>query len=314
MKKVLLTGYSGFIGKHLVSKLKDTYLLTGLGRTPSLDLEYVKTEISASTYYEQVLNGIDVVIHAAARVQVMGDNAIDSLSEFRGINRDGTLNLAKQAAKAGVKRFIFISTIKVNGESTSNKEAFTAKDAPLPQDSYGVSKAEAEKELLALGQQGEMEVVIIRPPLVYGAGVKANFSALMKLVKKGIPLPFHLIKYNQRSLVSVYNLVDLIGVCITHPKAANKIFLVSDDHDLSTAEMVVLMAKVQSKRNIALPIPNWCFKVVGNILNKNDVIERLTGSLQLNITDTKNTLNWQPPYSIEYGFLQAAKSISMDKT
>ncbi|WP_352296981.1 SDR family oxidoreductase [Pseudoalteromonas sp. 20-MNA-CIBAN-0454] len=309
MKRLLVTGYSGFVGKILVSQLNDNYQLNLLGRKPS-NLGCVYTHsIDSKSSYADALGNVDVVVHCAARVHIMDDVANDSLNEFRAVNTLGTLNLAKQAAQAGVKRFIFLSTIKVNGESTSGKAPFTASDNAAAEDPYGISKAEAEQQLLELGKQTGMEIVIIRPPLIYGEGVKANFASLMRFVGKGLPLPFRAIKNNKRSLVSVYNLVDLIKVCIEHPNAANQIFLASDDHDLSTAEMVALMAKVQGKRNAAIPLPTWCFKLAGKLLNKNDVIDRLTGSLQLDITHTKNTLNWTPPYSVEHGFKLAVKEL-----
>ncbi|WP_193039177.1 UDP-glucose 4-epimerase family protein [Pseudoalteromonas nigrifaciens] len=310
MKRLLVTGYSGFVGKILVSQLNDNYQLNLLGRKPS-NLGCVYTHsIDSRSSYSDALSNVDVVVHCAARVHIMDDVASKPLNEFRAVNTLGTLNLAKQAAQTGVKRFIFLSSIKVNGESTSGKAPFTAGDNSAAEDPYGISKAEAEKQLLELGKQTGMEIVIIRPPLVYGEGVKANFASLMRLVYKGLPLPFRAIKSNKRSLVSVYNLVDLINVCIEHPKATNQIFLASDDNDLSTAEMVALMAKVQCKKNLALPVPVWCFKLAGKMLNKADVIDRLTGSLQLDITHTKNTLNWTPPYSVEHGFKLAAKKPS----
>lgn len=310
MLKLLLTGYSGFVGSNLVEQLQGNYQLNLLGRKQSNFGNVFKHNLDSSSLYSEALENIDVVVHCAARVHIMDDTASDPLNEFRAVNTHGTLNLAKQAALAGVKRFIFLSSIKVNGESTSSKSPYTALDAPKPEDPYGISKAEAEQQLLDLSKQTGMEVVIIRPPLVYGEGVKANFASLMRFVGKGLPLPFRSIKNNKRSLVSVYNLVDLIKVCIEHPKAENQVFLASDDHDLSTAEMVALMAKVQGKKNFALPVPVWCFKLAGKLLNKSDVIDRLTGSLQLDITHTKNTLDWQPPYSVEHGFKLAAKKPS----
>ena len=310
MRRLLVTGYSGFVGKILVSQLNDNYQLNLLGRKPS-NLGCVYTHsIDSQSPYSDALSNVDVVVHCAARVHIMNDIARDPLNEFRGVNTLGTLNLAKQAAQAGVKRFIFLSTIKVNGESTTGKAPYTAHDQRAAEDPYGISKSEAEQQLLELGKQTGMEVVIIRPPLVYGKDVKANFASLMHFVGKGLPLPFRSIKNNKRSLVSVYNLVDLIKVCIEHPKAANQVFLASDDNDLSTAEMVALMARVQGRRNVALPVPVWCFKLVCKLLNKNDVIDRLTGSLQLDISHTKNTLNWSPPYSVEHGFKLAAKKPS----
>ncbi|WP_194442093.1 UDP-glucose 4-epimerase family protein [Pseudoalteromonas simplex] len=305
--KLLITGYSGFVGSSLCKKLCNNHQLHLLGRKGSDCGVVFTSNIDANANFSKALTDIDCVIHIAARVHIMNDSSNDPLSEFKAINTHGTVNLAKQAVQAGVKRFIFISSIKVNGESTTGNSPFKSTDQPAPEDPYGISKAEAELQLLELGKQTGMEIVIIRPPLVYGEGVKANFASLMRLVGKGLPLPFRLITKNKRSLVSVYNLVDLIKECIDHPKAANQVFLVSDDQDLSTAEMVALMAKVQGKPNIGIPVPLWCFKLAGKLLAKQDVIDRLTGSLQLDITHTKNTLNWSPPYSVEHGFNLAAK-------
>ncbi|NSY35190.1 NAD-dependent epimerase/dehydratase family protein [Pseudoalteromonas sp. JC28] len=304
---ILVTGYSGFVGSELSKCIYQKHNLSFLGRKPSSYGVVHQANIDGQSDFTTALESIDVVIHCAARVHVMNDSVADLLEAFKVVNTMGTLNLANQAKKAGVKRFIFVSSVKVNGESTSDSKPFCASDEPKPRDPYGVSKAEAEMQLVALGKETNMEIVIIRPPLVYGEGVKANFASLMKYVGKGLPLPFRSINKNKRSLVSVYNLVDLIKVCIDHPKAANQIFLVSDGHDLSTAEMVALMAKVQNKKKLALPVPVWCFNFAGKLLNKQDVIDRLTGSLELDITHTKNTLNWSPPYSVEHGFKLAAK-------
>jgi len=307
MSNILITGYSGFVGGILVEHLKSSYQLRLLGRTPSPIAKVYFHNIDQYSIDHDALENVDIVIHCAARVHVMDDFTSDPLSEYRAINTAGTLNLARQAAQAGVKRFIFLSSIKVNGESTSNRLPFTAFDKRLPEDAYGVSKSEAEVQLLELGNQTGMEIVVIRPPLVYGESVKANFASLMNLVGKGLPLPFRAIEYNQRSLVSVYNLVDLIKVCIDHPGAANQVFLVSDDHDMSTSQIVALMAKVQFKPNLLLPVPVWCFKLAGKILKKEAFVDRLVGSLQLDIEHTKNTLNWTPPYTVEYGFKRATK-------
>ncbi|MDN3434319.1 SDR family oxidoreductase [Pseudoalteromonas sp. APC 3356] len=316
--RIAITGATGFVGRHLTKeliakKLSDKELsveeLVIIGRRP-IDLSnttFFKRSIDGYTDYSKALNSVDVIIHCAARAHIMSDDAKDPLAEFREVNTEGTFNLAKQAASAGVKRFIYISSIKVNGESTTDSKPFKFNDEPNPLDPYGLSKAEAETKLLSLGKETGMEIVIIRPPLVYGEGVKANFASLMRFIEKGFPLPFRTIKGNKRSLVSVYNLVDLIKVCIEHPKASNQIFLASDDDDLSTAEMVALIAKVQNRKNLALPIPVCCFKLVGKLLNKSDMVDRLIGSLQLDITHTKETLNWKPPYSVEHGFKLAAK-------
>lgn len=306
---IALTGYTGFVGSVLLKELDSKNVLL-LGRKPLPEYANFSSFDLTDTQnlkLQQSLSSVDVLIHSAARVHIMNDSAADPLAEFKAANTMGTVNLAKQAAQAGVKRFIFVSSIKVNGETTTGKQPFTSKDKRMPEDPYGISKSEAEQQLLELGKKTDMEIVIIRPPLVYGEGVKANFASLMRLVGKGLPLPFRLITKNKRSLLSVYNLVDLIKVCIDHPNAANQVFLASDDQDLSTAEMVALMAKVQDKPNLALPVPVWCFKVAGKLLGKQAVIDRLTGSLQLDITHTKNTLNWSPPYSVEHGFTHAAK-------
>ncbi|NYR13100.1 SDR family oxidoreductase [Pseudoalteromonas sp. MIP2626] len=311
--RIAITGATGFVGKHLIKELMikelsaEELVIIGRRKVNLPNTTFFNSSIDGETDYSKALGSIDVIVHCAARAHIMNDDAKDPLAEFREVNTEGTLNLAKQAAQSGVKRFIFLSSIKVNGESTSGKGPFTASDSSAVEDPYGISKAEAEQQLLELGKQTGMEIVIIRPPLVYGEGVKANFASLMRFVGKGLPLPFRAIKNNKRSLISVYNLVDLIMVCIEHPKAANQMFLASDDNNLSTAEMVALMAKVQNKKNLALPVPVWCFKLAGKLLNKTDVIDRLTGSLQLDITHTKSTLNWTPPYSVEHGFKLAAK-------
>ena len=315
LKSILLTGSTGFVGTNLAKTL---LLKTGLivksvvrrAANKSDGLCFEVGEINALTDYTLALNNTTVVVHCAARVHIMNNSSSEPLSEFRAVNTEGTLNLARQAAEASVKRFIFLSSIKVNGESTSRRAPFTAFDRRLPEDPYGVSKSEAEEQLLALGKETGMDIVIIRPPLVYGEGVKANFASLIKLVGKGFPLPFRAIDRNQRSLVSVYNLVDLIKVCIDHPKAANQVFLVSDDNDLSTSQMVVLMAKAQGKANLSVPVPAWCFRLAGKVFKKDAVVDRLVGSLQLDIEHTKNTLDWIPPYTVEHGFKLAAGKAS----
>ncbi|EID4391652.1 SDR family oxidoreductase [Vibrio vulnificus] len=314
MKNLLITGYSGFVGRHLLSTFEDSQDVSLLGRSqPTKCNQFLKASIDSSSDYSVVLDKVSTVIHIAARVHVMNDESEDPLEEFRAVNTAGTMNLARQAAEAGVKRFIFVSSIKVNGESTTGKQAFTAQDTPSPEDPYGVSKAEAEEQLIALGKETGLEIVIIRPPLVYGEGVKANFASLMNLVSKGIPLPFGCITNNKRSLVSVDNLVDLIVTCIDHPKAANQVFLVSDDHDVSTSEMVLQMALALVKPTWQLPVPVWCYNLAGKLFNKSDVVDRLTGSLQVDITHTKETLGWTPPQSLQEGFKQTAEAFLQSK-
>lgn len=314
MTRILITGYSGFVGSHLIGTLGSLENINLLGRSvPPQCHMHLKADIDPKSDYSSVLIGVDVVVHIAARVHTMKDQATDPLREFRLINTRGTLNLAKQAVKAGVKRFIFVSTVKVNGESTTNRKAFDVKDKPKPEDFYGMSKAEAEEQLFALSRDTGLEIVVIRPPLVYGEGVKANFSSLMNIVSKGIPLPFGCIKNNKRSLVSVGNLVDLILTCIDHPRAANQVFLVSDDHDVSTSEMVQEIALALGKPTWQLPVPIWCYKLAGKLFKKSDVVDRLTGSLQIDISHTKKTLGWKPPQTLEEGFKQAADAFLQSK-
>lgn len=305
---ILITGSSGFVGSKIIARLHDKDIL-GLGhkktREPLL-YPFIEVKIDSQTDYSFALNNVREVIHLAARVHIMNDSVTDSLEEYREVNTYGTVNLAKQAAKSGVKRFIFVSSVKVNGESTPSGHYFSHVDLHSPEDYYGQSKSEAESELLKLSIETGMEVVIIRPTLVYGPGVKANFASLMSLVAKGIPLPFGCMSNNKRSLVSVDNLVDLIITCIDHPKAANQVFLVSDDHDVSTSEMVREMSIALGKPTWQLPVPIWCYKLAGKLFNKSDVVDRLIGSLQVDISHTKETLDWAPPQTLQEGFQKTA--------
>lgn len=264
--------------------------------------------ISTLQLIELPLKNTTVVVHCAARAHVMDDKEAEPLTLYREVNTAGTVNLAKQAIDSGVKRFIFISSIKVNGEGTLVGCPFKTEDNHAPEDDYGLSKSEAEKQLVALAKDSSMEVVIIRPTIVYGPGVKANFASLMRLVSKGIPLPFGSITQNKRSLVSINNLVDLIVTCIDHPKAANQVFLVSDDHDVSTAEMVRELAIALDKPTWQLPVPIWCYKLFGKLFGKSDIVDRLTGTLQVDISHTKETLGWKPPQTLQEGFKQTAQA------
>ncbi|NVN82681.1 MULTISPECIES: SDR family oxidoreductase [unclassified Vibrio] len=308
---ILVTGSSGFVGTKLLERFPCDEIV-GLGRKKPLNLElhqFIEAEIDRYTDYSAALSGVSVVIHLAARVHVMGDSVENPLDAYREINTLGTINLARQAVNAGVKRFVFISSIKVNGESSTSGYPFTYTDKRKPEDFYGQSKSEAEEQLLALAEETGLEVVIIRPTLVYGAGVKANFASLMNSVSKGFPLPFGSINSNKRSLVSVVNLVDLIVTCIEHPKAKNQVFLVSDDHDVSTSEMVRQMSVACGKTNFQLPIPAWCYKLAGKLFKKEDVVARLIGSLQVDISYTKEKLDWTPPQSLQDGFKETADYI-----
>lgn len=318
MNKVLITGATGFVGSALMDELKKSSNVKVIStvRRGSTSVDggtIVVGNIDGSTDYSSAINGVDVVIHCAARAHIMKDESTEPLAEYRKVNLEGALNLAKQAIKAGVKRFVFISSVKVNGEFTSLDTPFKADDIHNPQDPYGISKFEAEAQLLALGQEAGMEIVIIRPPLVYGPGVKANFASLLKLVSKGYPLPFGCIDGNKRSLVSLKNLVDLIVTCINHPKAANQVFLVSDDYDLSTASLIKHMSQALGKSSRLLPVPLWCYNIAGKLTGKSDVVDRLLGSLQVDITHTKNTLGWAPPQTLEEGFKETAEAFLLNK-
>lgn len=298
---ILLTGSTGFIGQRLSTALPQDRLRRLIRRHPNDDkTNTFISSIDSSAQYYNALEGVDVVIHTAARAHVMADNPDDSLSIYREVNTAGTINLASQAAECGVRRFIFLSSIKVNGEFTDIGKPFTHDELVAPTDPYAISKAEAEQELLAISERSDMEVVIIRPPLVYGPAVKANFASIIKLAKKNFPLPFGAI-YNKRSLVAVDNLVDLILTCIEHPEAANKIFLVSDDHDLSTTELFQMITRAAGKKPKLIPFPQNWLEFSGRILGKSAITERLCGNLQVDITHTKKTLNWRPPVSVEEG-------------
>lgn len=312
-KSILLTGSTGFVGTNLVKSLtlKSDYIVKSAVRhavNKDDGLLFEVGDINASTDFELPLKNTTVVVHCAARAHVMADKEAEPLTLYREVNTAGTVNLAKQAIDSGVKRFIFISSIKVNGEGTLVGCPFKTEDNHAPEDDYGLSKSEAEKQLVALAKDSSMEVVIIRPTIVYGPGVKANFASLMRLVSKGIPLPFGSITQNKRSLVSINNLVDLIVTCIDHPKAANQVFLVSDDHDVSTAEMVRELAIALDKPTWQLPVPIWCYKLFGKLFGKSDIVDRLTGTLQVDISHTKETLGWKPPQTLQEGFKQTAQA------
>ncbi|QGW76523.1 NAD-dependent epimerase/dehydratase family protein [Pseudomonas alkylphenolica] len=307
--KVLVTGASGFVGEALVLKLlldkkftpiaaaRGTTRLHGVCSVVPFDLTDPKTFPS--------LDGVQVVVHAAARVHVMHETAVDALIEFRKVNVEGTLRLARQAVKSGVRRFIFISSIKVNGESTLPGKPFKADDQPSPQDPYGVSKQEAEEALRQLGHDTGMEVVIIRPVLVYGPGVKANFLSMLNWLNRGVPLPLGAIR-NKRSLVAIQNLVSLIVTCIDHPAAANQVFLVSDGEDLSTTQLLCRLSKALGKPARLLPLPEWMLKLAASMLGKQAVAQRICGSLQVDISKNLELLGWTPPVSSDTAMRQTA--------
>lgn len=308
--QTLVTGSSGFVGRAVCAEiLSRGGAVTSVTRTPSQQSSGVKNvvvvRIDGHTDWLDALKGCDAVVHLAARVHVMQEITVDPLAEFRRVNVQGTLALARQAAAAGVRRFVFISSVKVNGESTQPGAPFTADDAPAPRDAYGTSKMEAEQGLRELAIQTGMEVVIIRPPLVYGPGVKANFATMMRWLRRGIPLPLGAI-HNQRSLVALDNLVDLILLCLTHPAAAHQTFLVSDGEDVSTPELLRRMGRAMGCPARLLPVPSRVLKRAGALLGKSDVVQRLCGSLQVDMAQTQDLLGWTPPVSLDEGLRRAA--------
>jgi len=310
--KIFLTGL-GFVGSQLVTHLLKSpeNELRVVSRTPSKALP-------AGVHFEQVdslekvtdwlalIGDAEVVIHTAARVHVMNDSCTDPLEEYRKINVHGTLALAEAAAAVGVKRFVFVSSIKVNGEETLPGVPYKADDAPAPRDPYGISKLEAEQALQALSVNTGMEVVIVRPVLVYGPRVRANFYNMMNWLFKGVPLPLGAIN-NKRSLVSIYNLVDFIGVCAKHPDAANQTFLISDGQDLPTTELLRKMGRALGVSVRLIPVPASILKLAASILGKSGVSQRLCGFLQVDIEKNRKLLDWVPVCSVEEGLASTAQ-------
>ena len=305
---LLITGASGFVGSRLVDvALNQQYNVSAVSRSESSQtvnsnpsLKWCIGNLAPEFDWSKNLVNIDCVIHCAARVHQMQEDAQNIQAVYDEVNFHGTLNLAKQAVEAGVKRFIFLSSIKVNGEQTEAGKPFTVEVSHPPLEPYGLSKYKAEIALLELAQKTGLEVVIIRPPLVYGPGVKANFQSMMKWVNRSVPLPLGAI-HNQRSLVYLDNLIDLIMVCINHPHAVNQTFLVSDEHDVSTTQLLKQIKRSSKSHSILIPIPMSWFNLVSSLISKPQIAQRLCGSLQVDISETKKQLNWQPPFSGEQG-------------
>ncbi len=310
MPEILVTGANGFVGDALcVEAIKRSFMIRGVIRT-SCDLptgvETVVVEgIDGNTDWREALTGCEVVIHLAARVHVMRDDANDPLAEFRRVNTAGTEHLARCAAASGVKRLVYVSSIKVNGEETRDGQIYSEKDTPTPQDPYGVSKWEAEQALQRVAQETGLQVVIIRPPLVYGPSVKANFARMIKILKKGYPLPLGVI-HNKRSLVALDNLVDLIVTCIDHPSASNQTFLAGDGEDLSTTELLQRMAKAMGRPVRLIPVPAKLLELGAALIGKRDVAQRLCGSLRVDISKAREVLGWTPPISVDEGLRRTA--------
>lgn len=316
---ILVTGATGFVGRALVDRLALDGLAVRVGVRSDdvavpLGVQVARVgDLSSQTDWSRVLVDVPVVVHAAAKVHVMNEAALDPLTEYRFVNVQGTLHLARQAAAAGVKRFVFLSSIKVNGETTpaplagGGRAPFRPDDVPAPQDPYGISKMEAEAGLREIAVQTDMEVVIIRPPLVYGPGVKANFASIMRWLVRGLPLPLGAVTRNRRSLVALDNLVDLIVVCLSHPAAANQTFLVSDGEDLSTADLFRRMGEALGHPARLLPVPPTLLRLGASLLGKPELMQRLCGSSQVDISKTRQLLGWAPPLSVDEGLEKAAE-------
>lgn len=305
MEHIFITGAGGFLGKDLIRRLQSEgrYRLSASVRNAETNVTagvvtHFTGAMDTRTSWTAALTGVDVVVHCAARVHIMADKAADPLQAFRDVNVDATLHLARQAAAAGVRRFVFISSIKVNGEESQVGRPYTPDDEPKPIDAYGLSKWEAEKGLLQLAEEVEMDIVIIRPVLIYGPGVKANVQNMMRFLRRGIPLPLGAI-HNKRSFVALDNVTDLIVTCLDHPAASNQVFLVSDDEDLSTTDLLRRMARALHTPARLVPVPSWLLKGTAKLLGMSGFSQRLCGTLQVDISKTRSLLGWAPRIGVD---------------
>ncbi|MDD2914298.1 MAG: SDR family oxidoreductase [Gallionella sp.] len=303
--RFLVTGANGFVGKHLCAELlRQGHIVRAAVRsanTPIDNAEVISVgAIDGETNWTDALRDVDVVVHLAARVHVMKDTAANPLAAFLKVNTQGTANLANQAATAGVKRFLYVSSIKVNGEQTTAAHPFVESDIPNPQDAYGISKWQAEQSLQRIAQKTGLEVVIVRPPLVYGPGVKGNFLRLLAAVDRGIPLPLASVR-NKRSLIYVGNFTGALLACAIHPAAAGKTYLVRDGQDMSTPELVQQMAAGLGRTARLLQLNTGVFRLMGRLLGKTDAIERITGSLCVDDHLIRSELGWQPKFTVQQG-------------
>lgn len=325
-RHILITGASGFIGSALLNAMREKHCVRGTQRSLSVSPEHSGKkrhsgqqresskagfevvsglELGRDTDWSISLSGIDTVVHTAAIAGKPRDSTSNPLELFRRINVEGTLSLARQCVSSGIERFVFLSSIKVNGEETEPGRPFRADDGPDPQDPYGISKYEAEQGLLSLSRETGLKVTIIRPVLVYGPGVKANFESIMRCLCRGMPLPLGCIR-NLRSLVALDNLIDLIQVCCEHPDAAGQTFLVSDGEDLSTTDLITRMARSLNRPPRLIPIPAAVLETAANLLGKKAVARRLLGDLQVDIEPTCRILNWQPVTTVDRALQKTA--------
>ena len=312
----LISGANGFVGKPLGAELlRRGHFVRAAVRSPTQlrgDDVVAVGNIDSDTDWTDALRDVDAVIHLAARVHVMQDAAADPLAEFLKVNLHGTVNLARQAARAGVKRLVYVSSIKVNGERTTEALAYTESNPPHPHDPYGTSKWQAEQALHRIAQDTDLELVIVRPPLVYGSGVKGNFISLLGAINKGIPLPLAGAN-NSRSLIYVGNLVDALIACATHPAAAGQTYLVRDGEDVSTSVLVEKIASALGRKNRSFYVPPGLLQTVAALLGRSEQIDRLFGSLCVNDAKIRSELGWMPPYTLEQG-LQATADWYLQRT
>lgn len=310
--KVLVTGATGFVGRAFVAqlvKLRHVEVLALPRQVPANPVAGAKylpgVDLTSQTQSQPALAGVDVIVHTAARVHILNDRVADPLAEFRNVNVTGTQRLAEHAAAMGVRRFVFMSSIGVNGVQSALGKAFSEADKSNPHNAYALSKWEAEQELLRVAHETELEVVIIRPPLVYGPDAPGSFGSLMGWLQRGVPLPLGAI-HNQRSLVALDNLVDLMVTCLTHPAAANQIFLVSDGEDVSTTELLHRIGRTIGRQARLFPVPVSWLKLAAAMAGKSDVAQQLCGSLQVDIEKARRLLDWSPPLSLDEGLRRAA--------
>jgi nucleoside-diphosphate-sugar epimerase len=302
MDRILVTGANGFVGRQLCRSLsqKGFWVKAAVRQTaiaPTEEMQYIPVgDIGPDTDWTEALYGVHLVVHLAGRAHIRRDSSANSMAEYERINTLGTIRLAQMAAAAHVKRFLFLSSVKVNGEETHG-QPFAETDRPAPLDFYAVSKWKAEEGLLHLHRQGELSVVIIRPPLVYGPGVRANFLQLIRLVDSGLPLPLGKIQ-NKRSLVGLRNLIEFITVCLHDPSAAGELFLVSDQEDLSTADLVQRLAVFLGRSPYLLPIPYQFMAIMARIMGKQEAFNKLCHSLQVDVEKSRKVLHWNPPFSV----------------
>jgi len=315
--KIYLTGSTGFIGSHLsIQLLKLSHIVFAPIRNLKLSQKNIHKNLrlfrlenpDKNTNYFKNIGKVDCLIHCAARTHVMRDKKKDSLDIYREANVEKTKKLAEEAAKQGIKRFIFLSSVKVNGEKTLGSNSFKYNDVPAPEDFYAISKFEAEKVLWEISRKTGLEVTVVRLPLVYGNGAKGNLERLIKLVRLGIPLPFSMIQ-NKRSMIGIDNLVDFLIQCIDHPNAAGKTFLVSDSDDLSVSSLINYIEKTLGLSSRLYGIPIFVLKFIGYIFGKQNEVSKLTNSLQIDISYTKKILNWSPKVSTQEGLQRIIKNL-----